>query len=299
MPATQRWKSMIQAEHAQSDGMRGSAPPVDHWRPYARQFEADPRRSGDELLDRLVSQLARNQTLIDVGAGGGRLALPLALQCRQVTAVEPSESMASVLLEQAREHGIENVSLVQARWEESQVERGDIVLCAHVIYTVTEIEQFVRKLEAHARERVIVILYDAAPQSQTYLLWKQVHGVERLPLPSLSEFEEVLAQLGISARVDRMTPQPPRGFDSLEQAAAQLSSRLYVREGSPEWNKLVEVLQEALEESDGVFRILGAKPLTPALVSWRPPSNTAIISGPPRAMPPNRPPEPCPPPAVG
>ena len=273
MPATELWKAMIQAEHAQSDGMRGSAPPVDHWRPYARQFEADPRRSGDELVDRLVSQVARHQTLIDVGAGGGRLALPLALQCRHVTAVEPSESMASVLLQQAGEHGIENVSLVQSRWEDAEVEPGDIVLCAHVIYTVTEIEQFVRKLEAHARERVVIVLYDAAPQSQTYLLWKQVHGVERLPLPSLSEFEEVLAQLGISAQVDRITPQPPRGFDSLEQAAAQLSSRLYVDGGSPKGNKLEEVLREALEENDGVFRIRGAKPLTPVLVSWRPPSN--------------------------
>ena len=273
MPPTQRWKSMIQAEHAQSDGMRGSAPPVDHWRPYARRFEADPRRSGDELVDRLVAQVARHQTLIDVGAGGGRLALPLALQCRHVTAVEPSDSMASVLLQQAREHGIENVSLVQARWEEAQVEPGDIVICAHVIYTVTEIEQFVRKLESHARERVVIVLYDAAPQSQTYALWKQVHGGERLPLPSLSEFEEVLAQLGISARVDRLTPQPPRSFDSLEQAAAELSSRLYVGEGSLQGKKLEEILRDALQESDGIFRIRGAKSLTPALVSWRPSSN--------------------------
>ena len=270
MPATQRWKSMIQTEHAQSDGMRASAPHVDHWRPYARQFQADPRRSDDELVDRLVSQVARNQTIIDVGAGGGRLALPLALHCRHVTAVEPSESMASVLLEQAGEHSIENVTLVQARWEDAQVEPADIVLCAHVIYTVTEIEQFVRKLEAHARERVIIVAYDAAPQSQTYPLWKQVHGVERLPLPTLPEFEEVLAQLGISARVDRMTPQPPRGFDSLEQAAGQISSRLYVVGGTPQETKLVEVLREALEEVDGVFKIRGANPLTPALVSWQP-----------------------------
>ena len=181
--------------------------------------------------------------------------------------------MASVLLQQAREHGIDNVSVVQARWEQAQVEPGDIVLCAHVIYTVTEIEQFVRKLEAHARERVVIVLYDAAPQSQTYSLWNQVHGVERLPLPSLSEFEEVLAQLGISAGVDRLTPQPPQGFDSLEQAAAQLSSRLYVDEGGPQGKQLEEVLREALQESDGVFRIRDAKPLTPVLVSWRPSSN--------------------------
>ncbi|PKB82464.1 MAG: hypothetical protein BZY88_04340 [SAR202 cluster bacterium Io17-Chloro-G9] len=272
-PATERWKAMVETEHAQSDGMRATAPPADHWRPYARQFEADPRRSGDELVDRLASQLDPSKTLIDVGAGGGRMALPLALRCRHVTAVEPSQSMADVLLQQTKEHGIDNVSLVQARWEEAQVAPADIVLCAHVIYTVTKIDQFVRKLEAHGRELVIIVLYDAAPQSQTYPIWKHVHGVERLALPSLSELEEVLTELGISPEVDRLTPQPPRGFDSLEQAAAQLSSRLYLGEGSLQSKHLEEVLREELVEIDGVFVIRGAKPLTPTLVSWQPSNN--------------------------
>jgi len=49
---------------------------------------------------------------------------------------------------------------------------------------VAEIEQFARKLAAHARERISIVLYDAAPQSLTYPLWKRVLGVKRLPLPS-------------------------------------------------------------------------------------------------------------------
>ncbi len=89
---------MIQAEHAQSEGMRGEAPsPQDHWRPYAARFRADPRRTDDPLVNRLAGELSPQQTLIDVGAGGGRLALPLALRCRKVVAVEPSQSMVEVL----------------------------------------------------------------------------------------------------------------------------------------------------------------------------------------------------------
>ena len=84
---------MIEAEHAQSDSMRGTSPPDDHWEPYAQQFKADPLRSDDTLVDRLLQWVASGCTLIDVGAGAGRLALPLALRCRQVTAVEPSPSM--------------------------------------------------------------------------------------------------------------------------------------------------------------------------------------------------------------
>ena len=263
---------MIRAEHAQSDRMRGSSPPEDHWSPYAGQFRADPRRVDDAIVDCLLAQVDANHTVIDVGAGGGRLALPLALHCRRLTAVEPSASMASVLLQQANEHGIRNISLVQARWEEAEVEAADIVLCAHVLYTVQDIGTFVRKLESHARQRVLIVLYDAPPQSQIYPLWKVVNGEERLPLPSLPQLEEVLGEMGIAPQVDRLAPQAPRGFDSLEQATEQLSRRLYVAEGSPEKRRLEEVLPRLLSESDGAFQISGVRPLTPALVWWKPAS---------------------------
>ena len=46
MLATERWRQMIEVEHAQSDEMRGAVPPpTDHWRPYAANFRADPRRA--------------------------------------------------------------------------------------------------------------------------------------------------------------------------------------------------------------------------------------------------------------
>ena len=143
MLATERWRQMIEVEHAQSDEMRGAVPPpTDHWRPYAANFRADPRRAGDELVDLLLEYVNPDQTVLDVGAGGGRLALPIALKCRSLVAVEPSESMAYVLTQQAQESGIENVSVVQAEWQDARVDPADIVLCAHVIYTIRDIGGF-------------------------------------------------------------------------------------------------------------------------------------------------------------
>ena len=271
MLASQKWRLMVETEHAQSEEMRGAIPPPeDFWRPYAGQFRDDPRRSGDPLLERLLEFVAPGHTVIDVGAGGGRLALPIALRCRKVVAVEPSASMASALEQQAEECHIQNVSVVRATWEEAHVEPGDIVLCAHVVYTIRDISAFVRKLEAHARERVLIVLYNAAPQSQIYPLWKQLHGKERLPLPSLPQLREVLQELDIDAQIDFLDPQPPRGFDSLEQAVEQLSGRLYLAPGSSEAARLEQMLPGLLQEEDGVFRIRGAEPLRPAIVSWRP-----------------------------
>ncbi len=273
MTAIDHWRSMIQAEHAQSDAMRPAPPPpassqIDHWRPFARQFSADPRRSDDALLNRLLEEISPEHTVIDVGAGGGRLALPIALRSQHVTAVEPSPAMGEVLTSGAQEHHIENVSLVQSGWEDAKVNPADQALCVHVLYTIQDIGAFVEKLQAHSRVQVMVVMYAAPPQSQNYPLWEKVHGTPRLALPSVPEFRDVLRELGIEAREEALTTQPARGFDTLEQALDQISQRLYLGDDDPKGDALARVLPGELEETDGVFRIRGAVPLQPWLIRW-------------------------------
>ena len=106
MSAVDHWRQMILQEHAQTDRIRGPRP-TDHWTQLARNFKDDPHRTGDEMVDELRARIRPGETLIDVGAGGGRLALPLALSCNWVYAVEPSPSMCDVLRETASESGIE------------------------------------------------------------------------------------------------------------------------------------------------------------------------------------------------
>jgi hypothetical protein len=117
---------------------------------------------------------------------------------------------------------------------------------------------------------VLVVLYQAPPQSQIYPLWGRVHGTPRLPLPSLPEFQEVLAEMDISPAISRLPGQPPRGFDSMEDALNQLTRRLYVAAGSPQAVRLEAVLPEVLEERDGVYQFKDAQRLIPTIVSWEP-----------------------------
>ena len=271
MQACQRWGEMVRQEHAQSDRMRGaSPPPQDHWQPYAQQFSADPCRTDDPLLQVLLEQVAPHQVVMDVGAGAGRTALPLALKCRHIVAVEPSPSMAAAFLEQASASGIHNTSLVQSRWEEAQVDPVDVIICCHVLYVIADIDAFIRKMDAHAREKVLVVLYDAPPQSQVSLLWEQVHGERRLPLPSLPEFEDVLKEMDILPKISYLPPRVSRGYDSIQQAADQLAGRLFLQPGSAKISLLEEILPDVLEEVDGELLIRGARPLTPALIAWEP-----------------------------
>ena len=274
MSATQHWTEMIRAEHAQSDGMRRDEPrPADSWANFAQQFRADPRRTGDPLVDHLRRQVTQEQVLLDVGAGGGRMALPLALGAKKVIAVEPSPSMCRVLREAAAEFDVKNVEVIESGWLDARVPRAprapraDIALCCHVLYTIQDIEPFVRKLEEHAG-RVLVVMYQSPPQSQIYPLWELVHGEPRLALPSLPEFLEVLGQLGIQPEIEVVHTERSRGFDSLEMAKEQLARRLYVTPGSVEMERLEALLPQVLEEKDGGFSIKGATPLEPRVISW-------------------------------
>jgi len=271
MTAVERWNHMVVEEHAQTDRLRDPAPsPSDHWHGMTDSFRMDPRRTDDPLLDALLARLQPHHTVIDVGAGAGRLALPIALRCASVAAVEPSQSMASALAEEASRHGITNITLLQDRWEDAPVPPADIVLCAHVLYTCRDIETFVRKLDAHATSEVWVVLFHRPPQRRIYPLWLPVHGEERLWLPALPEFEQVLHHLNIEYSVQGLTPQDVGGFESLDQAWSQLRGRLFLTEGSEKDRRLGQVLADELIEEQGQLRLKGASPLEPSLVSWRP-----------------------------
>ena len=269
MSAVETWGEMVRVEHEQSDRMRG-ARPADHWTQYARQFKADPHRTGDVLVERLRAHLQPEDSLLDVGAGGGRLALPLALSCRSVAAVEPSPSHAGGRLETAADSGIA-VPVVESEWLDAEVGPAGVVLCSHVLYVIRDIEPFVRKLETHARRLVLVVMFRAAPQSQLYGLWEKVHGEPRRPLPSLPQFQDVLDELGIVYEIEELPPDPARGFDREEEAREMIARRLYVSPGAPAAEKVKSVLDDSLEcGDDGTWRIAGSQPLQACIVCWTP-----------------------------
>ena len=270
-PAARRWRTMVEEEHAQSERVRGKeAGSGDFWAPFSERFRPEPQNSDDPVMQRLLLEIRPEHTVLDVGAGGGRLALPVSMQCREVVAVEPSESMGAILEQEARRVERNNIRLVPSTWEEAEVEAADVVLCVQVLYTVRDVVPFLRKLEAHAREKVLVVLYENPPQFQAHPLWPGVHGEERLKLPCLRELMSVLWEMGIFPDLEMLTPQEPRGFDSLYRAMEQMGSRLLVAPGSTGEGLLTQALTDLLEERGGRLKIRGVQPFRPALVSWHP-----------------------------
>jgi 2-polyprenyl-3-methyl-5-hydroxy-6-metoxy-1,4-benzoquinol methylase len=264
------WKAAVEAEHAQSDRVREEAASEDFWRPLAHKF-VPPKKgesSPDDTVDRLAELVSPTETVLDVGSGGGRLSIPLAEHCSQVTAVEPSEAMRERLLATAESWNVNNVSVVPSTWEEAEVDAHDLVVCAHVVYTVTEIESFIRKLTAHARKTVALISFER-PATSSYLpLWSYIHAEERLELPTLPQIESLLSEMGIEFKFTPLKEWAPRPFKTREQAQEECQARLFISPDSEKSRLLSDVLEDSLVEVEGGFRLKWATPHRPNIVSW-------------------------------
>jgi len=125
-------------------------------------------------------------TAIDVGAGTGRFALGLAGGVRHVTAVDPSAGMLAILRRDAEQAGVTNVTTVQGTWEETATQVADVVFSAFVLTLVPDARRFVSKLDAAARDHVVLYLGAYSADAVLDPLWRHFHGAPRTPGPATS-----------------------------------------------------------------------------------------------------------------
>ena len=270
MSAIADWNEQVRVHHAQSlRAMGGEEPAGDFWVPLAHHFVADPLRSDDPEVERLSQFLRPGDTLLDVGGGAGRLALPLALRCAQATVVEPSGAMTDLLLRTATEAGIGNVTVVQDDWEYAEVDPADVVLCAHVVYGVEDIEAFIAKMTAKARKAVVILLYLLSPQAPISPFWKRVHGEDRVHLPATPELLAVLWEMGIFPDLEMMRAIYPKPFESWQVAHEELRGRLYVEPDTAQDQRLTRAMKELLVEEERGVTQAGAEPRRLGLITWQ------------------------------
>lgn len=268
MSALGDWKHRVESHHAQSIGVQDrESQSGDFWRPFASAFRDDPRRTDDPNVNRLLQEVNPDTDVLDVGGGAGRLALPFALHCRQVTVVEPSEAMLEQLREGARECGITNVSVLKGDWQEIQADHADIVLCAHVLYGVAGIEPFVQKLVSHSRERVLLLMYMESPQSHLSPFWRSVHGEDRIDLPAMPELTRALWEMDLYPDLELLETGDTHRFESREQAIEMLRRRLYVAPESEQDRRLYTAADELLTDTPEGLIVRGSQPRRLALAT--------------------------------
>lgn len=99
-----------------------------------------------------------DETVLNVGAGPGRIAIPAAARARSVTALDVSRPMLDHLERNARQAGRDNIRRLDLAWQDVEpdgnVEVHDIVVAAR-----SPAMNDLRKIDALARKRAYVTLF--------------------------------------------------------------------------------------------------------------------------------------------
>jgi SAM-dependent methyltransferase len=268
------WAERVRANRDQVDLVR-EVPDRDFYAPVSSLFVADPRRTGEEALEALLRLARPDERWLDIGAGAGRYALPLALRVAEVIAVEPSASMRNALRAGKSEHGLENLTLVGAAWPDALAELGeppvaDVAFIAHVGYDIEAIGPFIAALEAAATRLCVAVLMERVPAAAANPLWPLVHGEERVPLPALPDLLELLEAMGRRPAVQRI-PIEPRRFEGRASLEGFVRRQLWIDPAGPKEGRFQAALDELAVEDGGGWTIKGRDREPVGIVTWAPP----------------------------
>ncbi len=258
---------MVRANRDQAKRVREGETSSDFYAPVASVFKVDPFRTDEPALDRLREIVVPGETWLDLGAGGGRYALPLALTGADVIAVEPSPGMLEVLREGMAEHDISNVRIIESRWPMDDPPSADVALISHVGYDIEEIGYFLDAMDAAAGHLCVAIMLSEAPASAARNFWPPVHGLERSLLPALREFIALLFATGRFPEVREAGAREPGFYPDEERALLFLRQQLFTQVNSEKDKRLrAEIASRATPEGIPV----GSRSIPLGLVTWNP-----------------------------
>ena len=265
------WAERVRGNRDQVERLREVADPSDFYAPVTELFRDDPGRTDDPVLNRLLELARPDDRWLDIGAGAGRYALPLARRVTEVVAIDPSPGMLATLEREMDAWHIPNIRPIVGRWP-AELSVGtprtaDGSLIAHVGYDIEAIGPFLATMEEGTARCCVAVLMEHSPASVSDPFWLAIHGEARIALPALPEFEALLLALGRLFEVT-LSPRPPRHYASRAELTAMLRRQLWLHPESEKAARLAALVESLPAEPDG--SIVDGSPLEVGVVSWAP-----------------------------
>ena len=223
------------------------------WDKRAKRFN-ESMMQNRERAERQIAKIVLNPayTVLDVGAGTGRLAVPIAKRVKSVTAIDPSKGMLACLQENMEKEEVKNVTCVNKRWEDVElgvdIEPHDVVIASHSL-AMLDMQEALAKMDAASKKYVSIFTF--AGRWMDGGLWEKISGEKR---PSWSDYIylcNILHDMGIYANVEIWDSEYEQHYDSLDDAVTKMEE-LYDLPSEKE-ELLRGHLSEVLVEDNGTL----------------------------------------------
>ncbi len=252
----EHWRSLVRTRA----GAAGHQADPSYWDRRATSFARMTGTRADPFLDVVAPYVSPRKTLLDVGAGAGRHAVPLAERLEWVTAVEPSEGM------RARIPHRENMTVIASTWEDAEAAPADLVICCHVMHGVDEPVPFVEKMERCARERVFIMLRESSMAHPGAVIRERLEGGPAPSAPRFSDLLLLLIQMGIAPDVDFLRYPMVHRYADMDEAVADAHS--FIGLG---WDESTgRMMLEDLLRRDGAELVYDSGDTLSGVAHWQP-----------------------------
>jgi Predicted S-adenosylmethionine-dependent methyltransferase involved in bacterial cell division len=209
----------------------------------AKEFWADKKRIHTVYLKdhnkRKKSDTARldamkiplGSRVLDIGAGPGIYAVPLAIQGCRVTVVEPSPVMRKALEENMRESKVAGITIIPKRWEDVTAREldgpFDVVIASYSL-TMMDMGEALLKMQACCTGTIHLFWFMTSPAwvQVNRDLWPLLHGGEFPGEPTADWLWQILCEMGIYANVEIETRFAAPVYATVDDAVKEFSRRL-------------------------------------------------------------------------
>jgi SAM-dependent methyltransferase len=213
----------------------------------AERYDRNAKSEYDDRVKTTIAALdiTPDSRVLDIGAGPGTLAIPLAPLVRQITAVEPGAGMVAILKDHAERQGIQNITCVQKHWEDVNLSKDltapyDIVI-ASLSLTMKDIREAIIKMDAATTSGSVHLFWfvDMPFWERMYAdLWEPLHGTPYYSGPKADCLFGVLCQMGIYPDVKMLPLAKEYRFRSRVEMLVFLWNRFGAK--TPEQERMVD-----------------------------------------------------------
>jgi len=213
----------------------------------AERYDRNAKSEYDDRVKTTIAALdiTPDSRVLDIGAGPGTLAIPLAPLVRQITAVEPGAGMVAILKDHAERQGIQNITCVQKHWEDVNLSKDltapyDIVI-ASLSLTMKDIREAIIKMDAATTSGSVHLFWfvDMPFWERMYAdLWEPLHGTPYYSGPKADCLFGVLCQMGIYPDVKMLPLAKEYRFRSRVEMLVFFRNRFGAK--TPEQERMVD-----------------------------------------------------------